>query len=69
MFGIDLEGVNYGGSNMLTGVNTMLNKPFEILFTYSTMNPYPNNSTAYTYCNYNLMIQMTKDFGKVIGRG
>jgi len=54
---------------MLTGVNTMLNKPFEILFTYSTMNPYPNNSTAYTYCNYNLMIQMTKDFGKVIGRG
>jgi len=68
-FFMDLEGINYGGGGLLTGVNTMLNKPFEILFQYTSSNfNFPRNSTAYTFCQYNLMIQMTKDFGRVMGR-
>lgn len=31
LFGIDLEGLNYGGGYILGGVNTILAKPFEIL--------------------------------------
>jgi len=68
LFCLDLEGVNYGGGGVLTGVNTMINKPFEIMTTYSNINPFPRNSTAYPYCYYNLIIQMTKNFGKVLGR-
>lgn len=35
IFAMDLEGVNYGGGHLMTGVDTMINKPFEILFTYN----------------------------------
>ena len=35
LFGIDLEGINYGGGNFLGGINTIFQKPFEILMTYT----------------------------------
>jgi hypothetical protein len=65
---MDLEPLNWDFS-ILSGINTITYKPFELLLTYDSTVPYPRNSQMMIFCYYDFLVNITSQGTKVIGRG
>lgn len=43
---------------MISGINTINNRPFEITLKSDNTNAYPRSYTMYIFCNYDMLIQL-----------
>lgn len=52
---MNLETLNEDYS-VISGINTINNRPFEITLKSDNTNAYPRSSTMYVFCNYDMLI-------------
>ncbi len=68
--------------SVISGVNTMQSKPFEVIFrsdklvfkdnvsgTSNSEASFPRTSSMFVFCNYDMLIQLKKSGLQVLGRG
>jgi len=78
IFATNFEGLNED-KDVISGINTLTNRPFEIILTSDSANPYAinpkgatNSTTAtsmYIWCNYDMIVRLGKFNANVMGRG
>ena len=52
---MNLETLNEDYS-VISGINTINNRPFEITLKSDSTNAYPRSNTMYVFCNYDMLI-------------
>lgn len=80
LFALDLQSMG-DNQNVISGLNTIKNRPFEILLTSNSTLPYRSgmtnakndgetaNTTMYVFCNYDMVVQLKKFGVSIMGRG
>lgn len=71
VYGLNLEGLKEEYS-MMSGINTIVNRPFELNLRSDGINDVVNDrpATMYVFCYYDFIVRLTKSKGvEVLGRG
>lgn len=79
IFAMDLQSMG-DNPNVISGLNTIKNRPFEILLTSNSNCPYTSGATIYStgdkanvnmhiFCNYDMIVQLKKFGVSIMGRG
>lgn len=79
LFALDLQSMS-DNQNVISGLNTIKNKPFEVLLTSDSTHPYLSGmgntftgtsagTTMYFFCNYDMVVQLKKYGVSIMGRG
>jgi len=67
VLGFDLEGFNY--EDVIGGINTIIERsPFCINLQYNSTGAWLRSSTAYTFCLYDLLVQISRQNVQTLGR-
>ncbi len=79
IFALDLQSMG-DNQNVISGLNTIKNKPFEVLLTSDSSNPYMSGmgstfigttqgTNMYFFCNYDMVVQLKRYGVAIMGRG
>lgn len=70
MFAMNFENLDNGDDNIISGLNTINTKPFEVNFkSNGNTAVYPYNSTMYIFAHYDIMLQIKSIGLQLIGKG
>jgi hypothetical protein len=76
VYAVDLEGLG-DDEGVISGLNTTVNKPLEIIFTSDSSSPflvfsdasYSYGTNMYVWCHYDMIVKFGKFSAQIIGRG
>jgi hypothetical protein len=71
IYGVNLETLNNDWTQ-ISGINTIVNKPFELTLRCDPSNVNPaldRSATMYVFCHYDFLVQITNTGIRVLGRG
>lgn len=67
VYAVPLDALNYDNS-LLSGINTTMQKPFELLLAYDASRVFARNVTFVSFCHYDMILYMGPDGIRALGK-